>query len=61
MDNDKSTESFNAGLFLKAVLASAALALTGVGLTACNTTEGVGRDIEAAGDAIADTADDASD
>lgn len=30
-------------------------------LTACNTTEGVGEDIEAAGDAIDDAADDAND
>lgn len=32
-----------------------------IGLTGCNTTEGVGRDIEAAGDAIGDAADDAND
>lgn len=30
-------------------------------LSACNTVEGVGRDVEAAGDAVADTADDAQD
>lgn len=30
-------------------------------LAACNTVSGVGRDIESAGDAIADTADDAKD
>jgi len=30
-------------------------------LGACNTVEGVGRDIEDAGDAIADEADDAQD
>jgi len=30
-------------------------------VTACNTVEGAGRDIEATGDAIADTADDAKD
>jgi len=30
-------------------------------LSACNTVEGVGRDIEATGDAVADTAEDASD
>lgn len=33
----------------------------GMTLAACNTVSGVGRDIEAAGDAIADTADDAKD
>ena len=33
----------------------------GLTLAACNTVSGVGRDIEAAGDAIADTADDAKD
>jgi predicted small secreted protein len=38
------------------------VALAGFGavaLTACNTTQGVGEDIEAAGDAISDTARDA--
>jgi len=30
-------------------------------LSGCNTTEGVGEDIEAAGDAIEDAADDAND
>lgn len=30
-------------------------------LTACNTVEGAGRDIESAGDTIADTAKDAKD
>jgi predicted small secreted protein len=30
-------------------------------LSACNTTEGIGEDIEAAGDAIDDAADDAND
>ncbi|MHA7813398.1 MAG: entericidin A/B family lipoprotein [Phycisphaerales bacterium] len=30
-------------------------------LSACNTVEGVGRDVQAAGDAIADTAEDAKD
>lgn len=34
----------------------AALAVSG-----CNTVEGVGRDVEAAGDAIEDTAEDAND
>ncbi len=29
-------------------------------LSACNTTEGIGRDIEAAGDAIGDAAEDAN-
>jgi entericidin B len=40
------------------------VALVGLGalaLTACNTTQGVGEDIEAAGDAISDTARDAKD
>lgn len=30
-------------------------------LSACNTVEGVGRDLEATGDAVADTAEDAKD
>ncbi len=33
----------------------------GVVLSACNTVEGVGKDIEATGDAISDTARDAKD
>ncbi|RMH30498.1 MAG: entericidin A/B family lipoprotein [Planctomycetota bacterium] len=37
------------------------LGASGAMLTACNTTEGVGEDIEAAGDAISDTARDAKD
>lgn len=36
-------------------------ALLGLGLTACNTTQGLGEDVEAAGDAIEDTADEAED
>lgn len=35
------------------------LALTGIALTACNTVEGVGRDVSSAGDTVAKTADDA--
>ena len=43
-----------------------ALVIAGMGasaavMTACNTTEGVGEDIEAAGDAIDDAAEDAND
>jgi predicted small secreted protein len=30
-------------------------------LSACNTVEGLGRDVESAGDAVSDTADDAQD
>jgi predicted small secreted protein len=39
-------------------LAAIALACTGVTLTACNTMEGAGEDIEDAGEAIQDEADD---
>ena len=50
-------------LWNKRFVVFAAAAILGlastVALTACNTTEGVGKDIEAAGDAIADTAHDA--
>ena len=35
--------------------------LTTAALTGCNTIEGVGRDVEAAGDAIADEAEDERD
>lgn len=41
---------------LAVLFAGGALALTG-----CNTVEGAGNDIEAAGDAISDTARDAKD
>lgn len=33
------------------------LAVTGLGLSACNTVEGAGRDIENAGEAVQDSAD----
>ncbi len=39
----------------------AGLAMLGTVLSGCNTIEGVGKDTEAAGDAIADTARDAKD
>lgn len=42
---------------LAAGVAAASLAL----VAGCNTVEGVGRDVEAAGDAVADTARDAND
>jgi|TARA_R110000782_G_scaffold54637_8_gene115491 predicted small secreted protein len=42
---------------LGALLAAAVLATVGVSLTGCNTTEGVGQDIEAAGEGIQDAAD----
>jgi entericidin B len=41
------------------LLAIFALALAAAGLSACNTVEGAGKDIEATGDAIKDTARDA--
>lgn len=44
-------------LFAMLLMLGGATALLG----ACNTTEGFGKDVEAAGDAIEDTADDASD
>lgn len=43
------------------VLGAAMLAGVGVTLSACNTVEGAGRDVESVGDSIADTADDAKD
>lgn len=42
-------------------LCAAAVAASCVGLSACNTVEGVGRDVESAGDAVADTANDVKD
>jgi len=45
------------------IVHTCALLLTGstLALMACNTVEGAGDDIEAAGDAISDTANDAKD
>ena len=45
------------GKRLAALLLMLGSVLTTLALTGCNTVEGVGRDIEAAGDAIADEAD----
>lgn len=42
-------------------LAALAIVSTGLWIAGCNTTEGVGRDIESAGDAIEDAASDAKD
>lgn len=61
MDTEYTNKSSTGSIVLRAAIAAAALTITGIGLTACNTTEGLGRDVEAAGDAIADTAEDASD
>lgn len=44
---------------LQASLVALTLTAAAAGLSACNTTEGFGRDVEAAGDAIEDTAQDA--
>jgi predicted small secreted protein len=44
--------------FMKAVLLTA---LLGFGLGGCNTTQGFGEDVKAAGDAIEDTAEEAED
>jgi len=43
------------------LLCLSAFAGSSVVLSACNTVEGVGRDVESAGDSIADTAGDAKD
>ncbi len=43
------------------VLGVTLIAGVGATLSACNTVEGVGRDVESAGDSLADTADDAKD
>ena len=41
------------------VAAALLLSLTSMAITACNTVEGAGQDIESVGDTIEDTADDA--
>jgi len=43
------------------VLAAGAMAASVAVIAGCNTIEGVGEDVEAAGDAVADTARDAND
>jgi entericidin B len=48
------TYRFRAFLYL-------AITLVSLGLPACNTTEGVGKDVKSAGNAIEDSADDAKD
>jgi predicted small secreted protein len=47
--------------FLDRYLTPLALMIISIALVACNTTEGAGKDIEAAGDAIEDAAQDAND
>lgn len=64
MKNTTSTESnvsSNPKRQLWTVLGLMMLAGVGVTLSACNTVEGVGRDVEAVGDGLADTAEDAKD
>ena len=41
--------------------AALAMVLMGASVSACNTTEGFGEDVESAGEEIEDTADDAND
>ena len=43
-----------------AALGVVSLGLSGVAMTGCNTTEGVGEDIEAVGESIDETAEDAN-
>lgn len=59
--NTESNTTSNPKRQLWTVLALTMLTGAGVTLSACNTVEGVGRDVEAAGDGIADTAEDAKD
>lgn len=42
------------------VWAALALVLMGASVSACNTTEGFGEDMQSAGEAVEDTAEDAS-
>lgn len=43
------------------IWAALALTLMGASVSACNTTEGFGEDMQSAGEAIEDTANDAKD
>ncbi len=46
---------------MKTILTTALLALFALGITGCNTTRGLGQDIEATGETIEDVATDAKD
>lgn len=61
MELEKNTQVNRLSVAMKVAAASAVLAFTGVALTACNTTEGVGKDVKAAGGALEDAASDAKD
>lgn len=52
---ERNTHNRNFTIVALAGIAAAAMIV----LSGCNTTEGVGKDLESAGDAIADTARDA--
>ncbi|HZW11057.1 MAG TPA: entericidin EcnA/B family protein [Phycisphaerales bacterium] len=54
-------KSANSHPELLTALIIASLATATVTLSACNTTEGVGEDVAAAGDALDDAAEDAND
>lgn len=49
------------GRLLMTLVSLAAASVFGFSLAGCNTTEGAGEDIEAAGEAIDDAAEDAND
>ena len=49
--------SFSSKNCRRALLALITLGLTSIWLTGCNTTAGIGKDIEAAGDAIEEKAE----
>ena len=48
-------------VLISLLLSAAGVTTLGAMLSACNTVEGVGRDVERAGDAIQDQADDVRD
>lgn len=54
------TEEIRRRLAISGAIAACGAALA-AGMSGCNTTEGAGEDIEAAGDAIDDAAEDAND
>lgn len=61
MNRDTFFSTVTDGKALKRVLLAVCLSAVPVVLTACNTTEGFGRDMESLGDNIEDAADDAND
>jgi predicted small secreted protein len=58
---DMETTKKNATRMIALIASGCLAAAAGLSMTGCNTVEGVGEDVESAGDAVSDTARDAKD